>query len=104
MKLDSVITDILLIIGNKRQVRMDKVKRIMESYHKGIKSIIDEKEEPISIKMDFFGKIIYDDRAAKTIRKVKKEKREKRIKSTIKDELTLDELNSYRSKQQTSST
>jgi len=97
MKLDSVITDILLIIGNKHQVRMDKVRRIMESYHKGIKSVIDEKEEPIAIKMDFFGKIVYDDRAAKTIRAVKKEKIEKKEKR-IKDEITLDELNSYRSK------
>ena len=94
MKLDSVIIDILLKIGNKHQVRMDKVKRIMESYHKSIKSIIDEKEDPVAIKMDFFGKIVYDAKAATTIREVKKQKKEKKI----NDEITLDELNSYRTR------
>lgn len=92
-RLDNVISNILLRVGLKRKVEPEKVERIMNSYFKAIKMIVDSKEEAVSIKMDFFGKIIYDKVAAESIKKARRTSQEYN--------LMLNEINNYRSRNQT---
>lgn len=63
MKLDSIITSIVIKIANKREVSSDKVLRIMKSYHKGIKHVISDVDKATVVKLDFLGKIVYDEKA-----------------------------------------
>lgn len=59
MKIDETVGNVILDIASKLNIDKDKIVTILNAHNKGIKLVI-EKHVPFMIKVDFFGKIIYN--------------------------------------------
>lgn len=61
MKVDQTIADVILNVSKKLDVDKSKVFDIVDNYYKGVKIAIEE-QPPSIIKLDFLGKIIFNNK------------------------------------------
>jgi len=61
MKVDQTIADVILNVSKKLEVDKSKVFDIVDNYYKGVQMVIEE-QPPSVIKLDFFGKIIFNNK------------------------------------------
>jgi hypothetical protein len=78
MKVDATITDVVLTTATKTNLKSDQVLTILNKYYAGITHII-ENEPPSVIKIDFFGKLIYNNAWKAKVDSIKKQKQENEI-------------------------
>lgn len=81
MKVDSVITDVIISTATKTNVERDQVLTILDKYYAGVSHII-KNETPGVIKIDFFGKLIYSHAWKEKLSSMKKQKQDD---ETIRD-------------------
>lgn len=59
MKIDDTTGNVILEVANKLKIDKDKVLAIINAHSKGLKMVIED-HVPFMIKVDFFGKLIYN--------------------------------------------
>ncbi len=78
MKVDSTIADVVLITATKTKVSNDRVLDVLNKYYAGITHII-ENEAPSVIKIDFFGKLIFNNAWKAKVDSIIKKKQDEAI-------------------------
>jgi hypothetical protein len=97
IKLDANIVNIIVKLSNKHSVSSNKVEKIIQAYYRGIKEKLASNEnKPLVIKLDFLGKIIFDERAFNAAQRAREEARKKEELHNSLKPISLDEITNNR--------